>query len=123
VESSNPHPLVGPLLVAIGLACWVVLSKPWSSVGAGFVGAGGTTLFHAWTGPLTGDRRRKLATSSLGGLAVILACFAVIVLTTTQHSTARLLGNTGVAVALVGLLVALLVRARRMSRRAGLLEP
>lgn len=116
------HPLVGLLLVTIGIASWIVLSKPWPSIGAGLIGGGGTVLFNAWTGPLERDPRRKLATISLGGVAVILACFAVLLMTTKQHSTARLLGNTGVAVALVCLVIALVVRARKMSRRSRSLE-
>jgi peptidoglycan/LPS O-acetylase OafA/YrhL len=123
VDSRDAHPLVGLVLVAIGIACWIVLSKPWSSAGAGFIGVGGAMLLQAWTGPLERDPRRKLATFSLGGVAIILVCFAVIIVTTTQHSMARLLGNTGVTVALVCLVVALLVRARKMSRRSGPLEP
>jgi peptidoglycan/LPS O-acetylase OafA/YrhL len=118
VKRRNAHPLVGLLAFTIGAAFASVFGRPLSSVGAGLMGGGGAMIFSAWTGPLDRGPRRKLAAIALGGFAVIAMCFTAILLATTRHSTARLLGDIGAGVALVLLVVALALWAREQSQRA-----
>jgi hypothetical protein len=114
VESKKPHPLVGLLAVATGIAFLIAFSRPWTSIGSGLIGGGGAMLFNVWAGPLDRRRRRKLAPVALGGLVLIFAVYAVIQLTTTRHTTARISGDVAVLVAIVGLVFVLAAMVRRL---------
>jgi hypothetical protein len=104
--------LTAAALLAIGVVLLVVLRKPLSGIGSGFLGVGGTMLLLSWTGPLDRGRRRTVGIASFGGVIVFLALAGLIDLVTVRHSAARFAAGSVLLVALLGW-VFVIVRALR----------
>jgi uncharacterized membrane protein len=112
VDATRPNRLTAAALLAIGVLLIVVLRKPLSAIGSGFVGVGGTMLFLSSARPLDRRRRRVLGLASLSGVVVFLALAGVVDLVTVRHSAARFAGDSVLLVALLGW-VFVIVRAMR----------
>jgi MFS family permease len=102
VEATRPNRLTAAALLAIGVVLLVVLRKPVSGIGSGFLGAGGTMLILSWTGPLDRGRRRTVGLAAFGGVVVFVALAGIVDLVTVPHSAARFAGDTVLLVALLG---------------------